>query len=292
MLKSKRLCSAPFLSSVLTAGLFLLSTTLTAQTPIDAAAPPSTPFLAVADTGNSLTLPTAINRTETPSLAAPSIRLHPKGRKFVADYLQKNEADLKLVRQRSSAYFKTIESIFRATGLPVEMKYLAVIESELRTNALSPVGAAGMWQLMPQTARELGLRVSGRVDERRHFVSSTRAAAKYIKVLHAQFDDWLLVIAAYNSGAGTVYKAMKRAGSRDFWTLERFLPDETRAHVKRYIGAHYYFQGAGSPATLTKAEASKYLKAVAEYQEGMKVLEEIAQDLPDNATAGTSALRR
>jgi membrane-bound lytic murein transglycosylase D len=164
------------------------------------------------------------------------------------------------------------------------MKYLAVIESRLRTSAHSRVGAAGMWQLMPQTARELGLKVSKGVDERRHFAKSTRAAANYIKALHTQFDDWLLVVAAYNCGAGNVLKAIKRGGSRDFWAIEKFLPDETRAHVKRYIGAHYYFHGGGSMATLTKRESATYLKALTEYHEALAVLEEIARERLEDST--------
>ena len=122
-----------------------------------------------------------------------------------------------------------------------------------------------MWQLMPQTARELGLKCKGKVDERTHAYKSTVAAAKYLKALHNEFGDWLLVIAAYNSGPGYVLKAIKKSGSRNFWKLQRYLPAETRGHVKRYIGTHHYFQEEGSLTVLTKAETIEYQKAVEAY---------------------------
>ena len=187
----------------------------------------------------------------------PRIKLNPKGEKYISNYLKKNREELLVIQKRSARYFKSIESILKKSNVPVELKYLAVIESQLKTSAVSHVGAAGMWQFMPTTARSLGLKVSAKKDERKQFTKSTKAAAIYIKALYAQFGDWLLVVAAYNSGAGPVYKAIKKSGSCDFWLLQHYLPAETRAHVKRYIGAHYFFENKGSTATLTKAE-TKY----------------------------------
>jgi membrane-bound lytic murein transglycosylase D len=208
------------------------------------------------------------------SLEEPKIVLNPKGKKFIVDYLKKNDEDLVLIKKRSSTPFRIIESIFRKNNLPTELKYLAVIESELKTNAVSRVGATGTWQMMPQTAKYLGLKMTAKYDERRHLTKSTQAAAKYLKILHQQFDDWLLVIAAYNSGAGPVYTAIKRSGSRDFWKLQHHLPAETRNHVKRFIGAHYYFENSGSEITLTKAEKTKYQKATEEYLAETKRIED------------------
>jgi membrane-bound lytic murein transglycosylase D len=99
------------------------------------------------------------------------------------------------------------------------LKYLAVIESELKPTATSWVGAVGPWQLMPATARLLGLKVSHKVDERTNYQKSTHAAAIYLKDLYTEFGDWLLVIAAYNGGAGNVYSAIRKSGSRNFWKL-------------------------------------------------------------------------
>jgi membrane-bound lytic murein transglycosylase D len=193
---------------------------------------------------------------------APAVTLNPKAKLFVAGYLKTNNEALVKIKKRSAPYFQIIESIFEKRGLPTELKYLAVIESELKTSAVSRVGAVGPWQLMPGTARALGLKVTSRYDERKLYYKSTVAVAKYLKDLYAEFDDWLLVIAAYNGGPGTVYKAIKKSGSRNFWQLQYALPAETRSHVKRFIGAHYYFDEKLSETTLTKKEAALYRQAM------------------------------
>jgi membrane-bound lytic murein transglycosylase D len=104
------------------------------------------------------------------------------------------------------------------------------------------------------------------VDERTHFYKSTVSAAKYLKALHNEFGDWLLVLAAYNGGSGTVLKAIKKSGSRNFWKLQGFLPAETRGHVKRFIGTHVYFQENLSLTVLTKAETKIHLELVAKWK--------------------------
>lgn len=197
--------------------------------------------------------------------SAPKVALNSKAASFVKKYLEENRETLEKVEGRSGAYFNTIATIFRQYGIPEELKYLAVIESKLKTSATSHAGAAGLWQLMPSTARSLGLKVSGKTDERRHFYKSTVAAAKYLKALYGEYGDWLLVLAAYNAGSGNVNKAIRKSGSRNFWTLQNFLPGETKAHVKRYIGAHYYFEDRGSKATLTKTEWQAHQEAMAAF---------------------------
>ena len=137
-----------------------------------------------------------------------------------------------------------IDSVLNHYGLPLELKYLAVIESELKPSAVSRVGAKGPWQLMPSTAHDLGLKVSHRSDERTDYYMSTRAAAKYLRDLHREFGDWLLVLAAYNGGPVPVYRAIHKAHSRNFWVLERYLPAESRWHVKKFIATAYYFENA------------------------------------------------
>jgi membrane-bound lytic murein transglycosylase D len=195
-----------------------------------------------------------------PVEASPKIKLNKSASGFVKKYLKENNQGLIKIKDRSGASFKTIDGVFNQYSIPVELKYLAVVESKLNTKATSHVGAKGTWQLMPSTAKLLGLKVKGRVDERTHQYKSTVAAAKYLKSLHEDLGDWLLVIAAYNSGPGYVYKAIKKSGSRDFWRLQYFLPKETRNHVKRFISVHYYFEGEGSETTLTKAEWNKFQK--------------------------------
>lgn len=196
---------------------------------------------------------------------APRIRLNTYVVKFVKDYNRRNEEVLERIKDRSTDRFILIDSIFTKYHLPVELKYLAVVESELDAKAHSHVGAVGPWQLMPQTARDLSLKIRGKYDERRSYSKSTVAAAKYLKDLYSQFGDWLLVIAAYNSGPGKVLDAIKKSGSHNFWALQRFLPAETRGHVKRFIATHYYFEGDGGVTTLTKKETTAHRNALSEY---------------------------
>jgi len=182
------------------------------------------------------------------------VPLGAKAEKFANTYIRNNSEALLKAKERSLQCFDMMDSVFTSYDLPTELKYLAVVESELNPNALSPVGAVGPWQLMPATARILGLKVSRKYDERKYFKKSTVAAARYIKDLYAEFGDWLLVLAAYNGGPGPVYKAIRRSGSHNFWKLQSFLPAETRGHVKRFISTHYFFEGTGSVTTLTKPE--------------------------------------
>lgn len=151
-------------------------------------------------------------------------------------------------------YFDMMDAILTQQGLPKELKYLAVIESHLQSNAVSWAGAVGPWQLMPGTARMYGLKVTSQYDERTDYYKSTRVAARLLKDLYAKYGDWLLVIAAYNGGPGNVNAAIRRSGSRDFWTLQYRLPNESKDHVKKFISTHYIMEGEGGITTLTKTE--------------------------------------
>lgn len=137
-------------------------------------------------------------------------------------------------------YFPMIEDIFASYGLPVELKYMAVIESALNPNAVSRVGATGLWQFMYSTGRMCGLNINSVVDERRDPVKATHAAAKYLKDLYGIYNDWILVIAAYNCGPGNVNKAIRRSGNRkDYWEIYYRLPRETRGYIPAYVAATY-----------------------------------------------------
>lgn len=205
--------------------------------------------------------------TATKNLIIPTVQLQSSVRGFVDQYLEEHAEMLNNIKERNSGTFKTIQKILVKRGVPAELMYLAVVESKLKNSATSGVGAAGVWQLMPVTARHLGLRVEGKTDERRYLYKSSAAAADYLVELYKQFDDWLLVIAAYNCGSGNVYKAIKQSGSREFWKLQRFLPAETRNHVKRFIATHYHYEGEGSLATLTKTERNNYLASLIDIEE-------------------------
>jgi len=143
---------------------------------------------------------------------------------------------------------------------------LSVIESHLSSGLVSWAGAVGPWQLMSDEAKRFGLR-TGTIDDRMDFYKSTHVAARLMKELYGEFGDWLLVVAAYNGGAGRVRQAIRKAGSRDFWDLQYYLPEETRNHVKKFIGTHYIFEGGGGWTTLTANETVIQKAASATSQE-------------------------
>ncbi|SIO39111.1 lytic transglycosylase domain-containing protein [Chitinophaga niabensis] len=158
---------------------------------------------------------------------------------YVNDYATRYSQHLAVMVDKAAPYFTMIEKVFTDHGIPEEMKYLAVIESGMSYNARSRVGAVGMWQFMSGTARIFGLSVGKKVDERKDFYKSTVAAAKFLNELYEQFDDWLLVVAAYNCGAGGVQRAQKISGRSDFWGIQYFLPAESRNHVYKFIATGY-----------------------------------------------------
>jgi membrane-bound lytic murein transglycosylase D len=214
----------------------------------------------------------------------PEVPLNKQAVTYIANYMKVNEESLDKIRNTCKSHFKIIESILSKHQLPIEMKYLAVIESKLKNNAVSHAGAAGPWQIMPATARYLGLKVSSGNDERKNLYKSTQAAAKYLKELYNMYEDWLLVIAAYNAGPGNVNKAIKKTGSKNFWVLQYDLPAETRNHVKRFIGAHYFFEETGSETTLTRSERLKYEQRMAAYYQEVAVRKNIETTVPAHVT--------
>ncbi|MBO5975442.1 MAG: transglycosylase SLT domain-containing protein [Paludibacteraceae bacterium] len=137
-------------------------------------------------------------------------------------------------------YFPIFESALSAHNIPLELKYLPVIESALNAKAISRVGAAGLWQFMVWTGRSYNLEINSLVDERMDPLKSTMAAAKYLKDLYGIYKDWFLVIAAYNCGPGNVSKAISRSGGkRSYWDIYPYLPRETRGYVPIFIAANY-----------------------------------------------------
>lgn len=137
-------------------------------------------------------------------------------------------------------YMPIFEQALETYGLPLELKYLPVIESSLNPNAVSRVGATGLWQFMIGTAKQYGLEVNSLVDERRDPVKASYAAARYLNDLYQIFGDWNLVIAAYNCGPENVNKAIHRSGGEtDYWKIYPYLPRETRGYVPSFIAANY-----------------------------------------------------
>ena len=137
-------------------------------------------------------------------------------------------------------YFPIIEKILDKHGLPLELKYLAVVESALNPVALSRAGASGLWQFMLPTGKIYGLEINSLLDERRDPEKATEAACRYFKDMYAIYGDWNLVLASFNCGPGNVNKAIRRSGGKtDFWEIFRFLPRETRSYVPLFIAANY-----------------------------------------------------
>ena len=161
-------------------------------------------------------------------------------RNHIHVYTEKKVDKFRVMLGLQEYYFPMIEDIFDSYGLPVELKYMAVIESALNPNAVSRVGATGLWQFMYSTGRMCGLNINSVVDERRDPVKATHAAAKYLKDLYGIYNDWILVIAAYNCGPGNVNKAIRRSGNRkDYWEIYYRLPRETRGYIPAYVAATY-----------------------------------------------------
>jgi len=181
-------------------------------------------------------------------------QINPRAISFVEEYIRKQGKSLEKMKVWGKPYFDLYDQILFNYGIPKEMKYLSVIESHLGAGGISWAGAVGPWQLMPGVAKEYGLQVGGYWDQRTDYFKSTHVAARIMKKLYAEFDDWLLVVAAYNCGNGCVRSAIKRAKSKDYWQLQYFLPEETRNHVKKFIATHLIFEGAGGFTTMTAAE--------------------------------------
>jgi membrane-bound lytic murein transglycosylase D len=159
---------------------------------------------------------------------------------FIDLYAYRRRALTQRVMGLSNLYFPMYEEILDKEGLPLEFKYLSIIESALNPVAVSRVGATGLWQFMYSTGILYDLKVNSFTDDRRDPVKSTYAACKYFKDMYAIYGDWLLVIASYNCGAGNVNKAIKRSGGKkNFWEIMQYLPAETRSYVPAFIAVAY-----------------------------------------------------
>lgn len=155
-------------------------------------------------------------------------------------YVTSGYKDAQLMLGRSVQFFPIFEHYLNLSKLPVELKYLPMVESTLRPYVKSSAGAAGLWQFIPSTARNYDLSINEYIDERHDPYKSTEAAAKMLTSLYKQFGDWELVLAAYNCGPGRVAKAIRLAGGcKDFWSIKDYLPKETQDYIPRYVAAAY-----------------------------------------------------
>ncbi len=161
-------------------------------------------------------------------------------RKFIDMYAGRLRNHVAFMLSACNFYMPIFEEALDAYGLPLELKYLPIIESALNPSAVSRAGACGLWQFMLATGKIYGLESNSLVDERRDPIKATWAAARYLKDMYDIYKDWNLVIAAYNCGPGTINKAIRRSGGKtDYWEIYNYLPKETRGYVPAFIAANY-----------------------------------------------------
>lgn len=165
---------------------------------------------------------------------------NPVVRKFIDQYTGRLRRSVAMFLGASNFYMPIFEDALEAYQLPLELKYLPIIESALNPGATSKAGAGGLWQFMPTTGKRYGLEITSLIDDRRDPVKASYAAARMLRSLYEIFGDWTLVIASYNCGPGNVSKAIKRAGGeKDYWKIYPYLPSETRGYVPAFIAANY-----------------------------------------------------
>ncbi len=179
---------------------------------------------------------------------------------YIERYVVKGRSMVSRLLGMSNYYMPIFEEALARHNMPLELKYIPIIESALNPNAVSPAGAGGLWQFMPSTAKGHGIEVSNTVDQRRDPYVSSDKAAVFFKKLYDTYGDWSLAIAAYNCGPGNVNKAIKRTGNEkaDFWEIYNYLPKETRGYVPAFIAANYvmtYYKDHGISPQKTKAFA-------------------------------------
>ena len=161
-------------------------------------------------------------------------------RRYIDQYCERMRRSISIFLGAGNFYIPLFEEALESYQLPLELKYLPIIESALNPKATSRVGAAGLWQFMIATGKQYGLEVTSLVDERRDPIKSSYAAARYLKDLYDMFGDWTLVIASYNCGPNNTLKAITRAGGvKDYWKIYPYLPAETRGYVPAFIAANY-----------------------------------------------------
>jgi len=172
-----------------------------------------------------------------------NVAYNPVLEKVIKNYLKTRKKTLSRLLGKAQFYFPIFEQQLDKYDIPLEMKYLAIVESALRPAAKSRVGATGLWQFMYGTGKQFGLKVSSYVDDRTDPLKSTEAACKYLAALYKIFGDWDLVLAAYNSGPGNVNKAIRRSGGyRNYWNIRPYLPYETQGYVPAFYATLYIFE--------------------------------------------------
>ena len=201
----------------------------------------SMPYLPeVEEIGPNPSIPEALLRARFAKLEKSiPLTYHKSSHEFVEYFIYKKASFTKTMMEKMPLYFPIFEKTLQKYGLPVELKYLSMIESGLNPTVISHASAGGLWQFMPATGREFGLYQDRYIDERFEPVKATEAACKYLKQLYNIFGDWELALASYNTGPGNVKRAMRRSHGTTFWTIYNVLPRETRSYVPQYVAMNY-----------------------------------------------------
>ncbi|TLU90739.1 LysM peptidoglycan-binding domain-containing protein [Dyadobacter sediminis] len=194
----------------------------------------------VEEIGPNPAIPEALLRSRFAKLEKSiPLTYHKSSHEFVEYFIYKKANFTKTMMEKMPLYFPIFEKTLQKYGLPVELKYLSMIESGLNPTVISHASAGGLWQFMPATGREFGLYQDRYIDERFEPVKATEAACKYLKQLYNIFGDWELALASYNTGPGNVKRAMRRSHGTTFWTIYNVLPRETRSYVPQYVAMNY-----------------------------------------------------
>ena len=201
-------------------------------------------------------------------------KVHP----FIESYIGRNKALISRMQGLKNLYFPLFEQQLDKYNLPLELKYLAIVESAMNPKAKSHSGATGLWQFMYLTGKQYGLNVTSYMDERQDPLKATEAACVYFEKLYDTFGDWNLVLAAYNGGPGYLQKKINTVGSNDFWVLHPHLRRETRNYIPTFIAVNYamnYVKEHGIIPKTTKIVAGKTDTLTLKKQVDVKVLSEL-----------------
>lgn len=201
-------------------------------------------------------------------------------RKYILAYTTTHRGITRRMLGESKYYFPMIERELERQGLPLELKFLCVVESALNPTAVSRMGATGLWQFMLNTGRHYGLEISSMVDQRRNPEAATRAACAYLKELYKIYGDWTLAIASYNCGPGNVNKALQRAGAnaKTYWDIYNYLPRETRNYIPAFVALNYAYTYAGEHNIRANAPTVPLVTDTIQIKQNMH-LEQVASTL-------------
>ena len=207
-----------------------------------------------------------------------NISYNPSLESVIKGYLKNRQQSIETLINRSQYYFPMFEAVLDTHNLPLELKYLAVVESALKPRAKSRVGATGLWQFMFATGKQYGLEVSSYVDERCDPLRSTNAAAKYLASLYKTFGDWDLALAAYNSGPRNVTKAIRRSGGyQNYWNIRPFLPRETAGYLPAFLATLYLFEFADAHGFQVKKNQLPIMATDSIHVKQMITLDQVAE---------------